>query len=81
MKLSRELYRAVKNMNVVEMSTFLENVYQEGFSAALEKNTASVTLESLHDAIASVKGIGDKRMAEIDDAIKKVFEERMNKNG
>lgn len=81
MKLSRELYRAVKNMNPTEMSTFLENVYQEGFNAALEKNTASVTLESLHDAIASIKGIGDKRMTEIDDAIKTVFTERIKKHG
>ena len=68
-------------MNPTEMSTFLENVYQEGFNAALEKNTASVTLESLHDAIASIKGIGDKRMTEIDDAIKTVFTERIKKHG
>lgn len=66
-------------MNVVEMSTFLDNVYKEGFNAALERNTTSISLESLHNAIASVKGIGDKRMAEIDEAIKTVFEEKENK--
>jgi hypothetical protein len=81
MKISRELYRAVKNMNATEMATFLENVYQEGFDAALERNTTSISLESLHNAIASVKGIGDKRMAEIDEAIKTVFEKKEKSNG
>ena len=77
--ISRETYRGIKQMDSREMGTFLGNVFQEGFDTAL-KNTNNITIEELHDAIATVKGIGDKRMAEIDNAIKKLFEERRNCN-
>lgn len=73
--LSREMYRSIKQMNSTEMGTLLGNVFQEGFDAAL-KNTSNITLEDLHTAIGTVKGIGEKRMAEIDDAIKKLFNEK-----
>ena len=78
--LSRDLYRKIKKMDAEEMGIFLSNVFQEGFDSAV-KNTDSLTLEDLHNAIALVKGIGDKRMAEIDTAIAKLFNERNNKNG
>lgn len=67
-------------MNAAEMGVFLGDVFQEGFDAAL-KNTNNITIEDLHNAIGTVKGIGDKRMAEIDNAIKKLFDERRNNNG
>lgn len=73
--LSREMYRAIKKMDAEELGTFMSNVFQEGCNSAV-KHTGSVTLKELHDAIASVKGIGDKRMAEIDEAIAKLFNER-----
>lgn len=78
--LSREMYRGIKQMNSTEMATFLGNVFDEGFNAALQ-NTDNVTTEDLHKAIGTVKGIGDKRMAEIDEAIRNLFEERRNGNG
>jgi hypothetical protein len=78
--LSREMYRGIKKMDATEMGTFLGNVFQEGFDAAL-KNTDNITITDLHNAIGTVKGIGDKRMAEIDVAIKKLFNERRNNNG
>lgn len=78
--LSREMYRGIKQMNSTEMGTFLGNVFQEGFDAAL-KNTDNITIDDLHNAIGAVKGIGEKRMAEIDNAIKKLFDERRNGNG
>lgn len=73
--LSREMYRNIKQMNSIEMGTLLGNVFQEGFNSAL-KNTNNITLEDLHTAISTVKGIGEKRMVEIDDAIKKLFNEK-----
>lgn len=66
-------------MNSVEMGQFLGNVFQEGFDAAI-RNTDNITVEDLHVAISTVKGIGDKRMQEIDLAIRKLFQER-NKDG
>lgn len=78
--LSREMYRGIKQMNSTEMGTFLSNVFQEGFDAAI-KNTNNITIEDLHNAIGTVKGIGEKRMVEIDNAIKKLFDERRSDNG
>lgn len=73
--LSREMYRGIKQMDSEQMGTFLGDVFQEGFDAAL-KNTNNITIEDLHNAIGTVKGIGEKRMTEIDNAIKKLFAER-----
>ena len=78
--LSREMYRGIKQMNSEQMGIFLSNVFQEGFDAAV-KNTNNITIDDLHNVIGTVKGIGNKRMAEIDEAIKKLFEERRNGNG
>ena len=78
--LSREMYRGIKQMNSVEMGLFLGDVFQEGFDAAL-KNTDNITIDDLHAAIGTVKGIGEKRMQEIDDAIRKLFQERGNVSG
>lgn len=73
--LSREMYRGIKQMDSEQMGTFLGDVFQKGFDAAL-KNTNNITIEDLHNAIGTVKGIGEKRMIEIDNAIKKLFAER-----
>lgn len=78
--LSREMYRGIKQMDSTEMGKFLSNVFQEGFDAAL-KNTDSITLEDLHEAIGTVKGIGEKRMLEIDNAIKELFKKKGKTNG
>ena len=73
--ISREMYKGIKKMNSQEMNVFLTNVFNEGIKAAVS-NTNSITLEDLHTAISSVKGIGNKRMEEIDEAIKKLFQEK-----
>ena len=77
--LSREMYRKIKQMNSSELGILLGDVFQEGFDAAL-RNTNNITVDDLHNAIKTVKGIGDKRMIEIDNAIKKLFDERRDNN-
>lgn len=78
--LSREMYRKIKQMNSTEMGAFLNNVFQEGFDAAI-KNTNNISVKDLHQAIKTVKDIGDKRMTEIDRAIEKLFKERSDDIG
>lgn len=75
-KLSREMYRDIKKrMDANDIAQLLTNVFNEGYKAATN-NTQSITLEDLHNAICEVKGIGDKRMSEIDEKIKELFEKR-----
>ena len=81
--ISREMYRKIKQMDSTEMGTFLSNVFKEGFETALvnankltNKITDNITIEDLYNTISKVKGIGDKRMIEIDKEIRKLFKER-----
>lgn len=73
--ISREMYKNIKKMNSQEMNIFLSNVFNEGIKAAVS-NTNSVSLDDLHTAISSVKGIGNKRMNEIDEAVKELFHKK-----
>lgn len=61
------------------MGAFLSNVFKEGFETALvntNKFTDKITIEDLYNTISKIKGIGDKRMIEIDKEIRKLFKER-----
>lgn len=78
--LSREMYRGIKKMDAEEMGAFLSNVFQEGYNSAVT-HTETITIDDLHTAIAAVKGIGERRMQEIDNVIKKLFEERNGNHG
>ena len=59
LKLDRELYRKIKNMDKTEMAGFLERIYAMG----AEDNT--VDIELLRERIGQVKGIGEARLNEI----------------
>lgn len=74
------MYRGIKKMDAEEMGAFLSNVFQEGYNSAVT-HTETITIDDLHTAIAAVKGIGERRMQEIDNAIKKLFEERNGNHG
>ena len=77
--ISREMYRKIKQMDSTEMGAFLSNVFKEGFETALvniNKFTDKITIEDLYNTISKIKGIGDKRMIEIDKEIRKLFKER-----
>ena len=64
-------------MDHEEMEKFLSNLYQEGVNDAPKNiSVCSITEKDIHDAISTIKGIGEKRMIEIDNAITKLFEER-----
>lgn len=74
-KLSKEAYRKIKQMSPYNMETFINNIFQEGLNEGAKDNS-NVTPESLIKAISSIKGIGGKRIAEIDSIIRQVFNER-----
>ena len=74
------MYRGIKKMDAEEMGAFLSNVFQEGYNSAVT-HTETITIDDLHTAIAAVKGIGERRMQEIDNAIRKLFEERNGNHG
>lgn len=82
MIISRDMYRKIKQMDREQLETFLTNLYHEGMNDAIKAptpevpNSHCVTEEDILNAIGTVKGIGEKRLVEIGNAIKKLFIER-----
>lgn len=77
--LSREMYRNIKKkMDAEQIGDLLSQVYMQGYHDAT-KNTGSIGIEdlilALHEKISEVKGIGEKRLLEIDDKIREFFQE------
>ena len=82
MIISRDMYRKIKQMDREQLEIFLTNLYQEGANDAIKMPVPEmpkmykVTEEDICNAIGSIKGIGEKRMAEIKDVIRKLFTEK-----
>ena len=79
-KLSKEAYYKIKQMNISEMEILLGNVFQQGYNEKAKSSNTEVTPEDLCDAIKTLKGIGEQRIADIRYIINKVFSERSGKN-
>ena len=62
--LNREKYKAVKRMDHSQMSAFLEDIYKSGYAEGQAK-TKGLPVDEVKDVILQIKGIGEKRTAEI----------------
>jgi hypothetical protein len=71
-KLDRETYRAVKKMNKEELEDLLMSIYDKGVQSA---EASRITTQAIEERIRSVPGIGEKRLAQIMDAISTLLEE------
>lgn len=60
--LDRSIYRKVKQMTRDEMETFLNNIYAKGAESV---EHVQVTEDELVKRLSTVKGLGEKRIAEI----------------
>lgn len=65
-KMTREDYKAVKKMDRQQFENFCRSLYEQGQQSALE---SGISREQIREAILSVKGIGQKRVEEIMQAI------------
>ena len=65
-ELTRDLYKQFKSFDRNKMQAVLTNIYLEGVKSAEESN---IDLDELRTVIGSVKGIGEKRVNEIMDAV------------
>lgn len=70
--ISREIYRAMKHRNREEFASFCEQMYMSGYNDGRE-SVPGVDTEQLYKVIASVPGIGEKRMAQIRAAVDAAF--------
>ena len=73
---TREIYKAVKKYDRRQFDTFCTELYQQGYNdgaAAGVECMAGLNVEKVLDAIAKTKGIGPKKLADIQASIVAAF--------
>ena len=73
---TREVYKAVKKYDRRQFDAFCKTLYEEGYNdgaAAGVESVAGVDVEKVLDAIANTKGIGPKKLADIQASIVAAF--------
>lgn len=66
--ITREMYKKIKGMNREQMQVFATQIYVDGINSV---ETANIDLDKLREDIGAIKGIGESRLNEIMDVIKK----------
>lgn len=69
-ELNRKVYQSVKKMDHNQMNNFMQNMYDSGFKDG-QASVPSLDINLIEKALLSVKGIGEKKAADIIIAIEK----------
>ena len=69
--LNRDLYRKIKSMDRDSMERTLNNIYDMGAKEALANAVIDLDMEKLHNELGTVSGIGEKRLEQIMEIIKR----------
>lgn len=70
--ITRARYKSIKAFDHQQMEQFCTDIYKSGFQDGRE-SVPGVDVETIMEAIRSVKGIGAKRLYAIRDSIEAVF--------
>lgn len=73
--LNRKQYQNIRRMDHCQMSLWAESVYKSGFKDGQEA-TPGLTSQEIREALLPVKGIGEKRMDAIVDALSLALKEK-----
>ncbi len=74
-KFNRETYKKIKKLDHKQMEEYIFGIYDKGFEAGKKAAGASLHLSDLETAIRGIKGIGEKKGAEIMEVIKDLHKE------
>lgn len=69
-ELNRKVYQSVKKMDHNQMNNFMQNMYDSGFKDG-QASVPGLDISLIKKALLSVKGIGEKKTADIIVAIEK----------
>ncbi len=78
--LTRDLYRQIKSMSRDAMEKTLNNIYEMGAKEALANAVINLDMDRLRSEIGAVNGIGEKRLDQIMEIIKRIILESDNKD-
>lgn len=71
-ELNRKDYLNIKKMDYHQMSLWAESMYKSGFEdGEKEADRVSFTSEELYQTLAGIKGLGEKRISAICEALEK----------
>lgn len=71
-ELNRKDYLNIKKMDHHQMSLWAESMYKSGFEdGEKEADRVSFTSEELYQTLAGIKGLGEKRISAICEALEK----------
>ena len=76
---TRDLYRNIKAMNRDEMERTVNNIYEMGVKDALENAVIDLDIDKLRTELGTVSGIGEKRLEQIMEIIRRNIAEADNK--
>lgn len=76
--LTRDLYRQIKSMDRSAMEKTLNNIYEMGAKDALDNAVIDLDMDRLRSEIGAVSGIGEKRLDQIMEIIKRIISESDN---
>lgn len=69
---TRVQYKAVKSYDHAQFDAFCTNIYAEGFKDGA-KSVQGADVTDVMERIKTVKGIGDKRLVQIEQAVSVLF--------
>ena len=69
---TRDQYKAAKKYDREQFDDFCTSVYRSGYKDG-ESSVPGADIEDVMKAIQTVKGIGEKRLVQIREAVEKVF--------
>ena len=73
-ELNRKDYLNIKKMDHRQMSLWAESIYTSGFEDGKKAaNKGALTFEDIHEVLTSIKGLGEKRISAIHEALEKKF--------
>ncbi len=76
--LTRRTYKAIKRMDHGQMNEFCERMYSKGYEEG-KKDAEGLTVDEMRSVILRIKGIGEKRAADIVTALSLAMEDKGKK--
>ncbi len=70
---TREIYKKVKKFDHAQFDRFCTNIYQEGYKNGKE-SVKGIEATDVMSAVKDIKGIGEKRLSQIESAITQLME-------
>ena len=71
-EINRELYKSIKKFDRQQFTSFCTDLYKYGYEDG-QNSVPGVDLTQIKEAIASTKGIGEKKLEQIMENVEKLF--------